>query len=118
MIIQSALKEPSKKNKESVESDPKANGAQDELFEIRSSRRHSAQMRVIVLIECENNREEILTERKRDAIVRRHWRDRKNREYEKVFKMCSHFFIPPFFWQNDLLLWKQHSGPTVWSRVL
>lgn len=56
MIIQSALKEPSKKNKESVESDPKANGAQDELFEIRSSRRHSAQMRVIVLIECENNR--------------------------------------------------------------
>lgn len=91
MIIQSALKEPSKKNKESVESDPKANGAQDELFEIRSSRRHSAQMRVIVLIKCENNREEILTERKRDAIVRRHWRDRKNREHEKVFKMSSHF---------------------------
>lgn len=77
MIIQSALKEPSKKNKESVESDPKANGAQDELFEIRSSRRRSAQMPVIVLIECENNREEILTERKRDAFVRRHWGDRK-----------------------------------------
>lgn len=31
----------SKKNKDSAESDPKANGSQDELFEIRSSRRHS-----------------------------------------------------------------------------
>lgn len=61
MINQSAWRERSRKEQRA---DLKASSAQDELFKIRSSRRHSAQMCALFWIESDNNGEQIKLERK------------------------------------------------------
>lgn len=55
-----------------------------------------------------------LEKKEREAIVdtEKTWGKREMRGNE-VCLMYNHFYMPPFFWQNDLLLWQQHR-PYVW----
>lgn len=76
-----------KKNKASAKSDLKANGAQDELFEIRSSRRHSPQT-CVILDRCRESR---------DYCLQRLKRHKKKEKYKEIkFVRCVTTFYAFF----------------------